>query len=541
MSPTEVSRSGGLVDRLYGDRSIGVKILTPVIVVAVVAALIGALAVVRLGEANDRTHELAEQNVDGIAELIVVREGLFEMIRGMLIFGLQVEGSDPIADIAAADQLVDDALDGYLAATGGSDGRADAVQAFADAAADYRALRDVNFLLQAPPPGFELPPEDQLLAAYGAAEAGMYGALDQLIEVETAAAEASVSSADDDFASARTLTLAVTAIGIALALGLALFTRRVIVRQLRTVGDALRSLASGDLTAHVDIRSRDEVGTMATAFNTATAALRATLETVTSSAARLGEGMLRLTTSAQAVTQQTEESRSQAGAASTAAADVSGNVDAMAAGAEEMGASIREISRNTSDAARVAGEAVNKAESTNRTVTRLGESSAEIGNVVKVITSIAEQTNLLALNATIEAARAGDAGKGFAVVAGEVKDLAQETAKATEEIAGRIEAIQNDTQLAVSAIGEIATIISQINDYQTTISAAVEEQSATTDEIGRSIRQTSHGAGDIAETIARLADITNDTREAMTEAGVLVGELSGLSSRMSEDVGRFRV
>ena len=161
----------------------------------------------------------------------------------------------------------------------------------------------------------------------------------------------------------------------------------------------------------------------------------------------------------------------------------------VAAGAEEMGASIREIASNAAEASEVAARRSTAAETTTATVAKLGESSAEIGNVVKVITSIAEQTNLLALNATIEAARAGEAGKGFAVVANEVKELAQETAKATEDIAKRVLAIQGDTTAAVAAIEEISSIVAQISDRQTTIACAVEEQTATTNEMSRSVQE----------------------------------------------------
>jgi methyl-accepting chemotaxis protein len=159
-----------------------------------------------------------------------------------------------------------------------------------------------------------------------------------------------------------------------------------------------------------------------------------------------------------------EETSAQSHAVSAASEQVSKSTQTVATGIEEMDASIREIAKNASDAARVATTAVKVAEATNAKIAKLGESSLEIGNVIKVITSIAQQTNLLALNATIEAARAGEAGKGFAVVANEVKELAKETAKATEEISLKIAAIQSDTQGAVEAIDQISTVINQIND-----------------------------------------------------------------------------
>jgi methyl-accepting chemotaxis protein len=172
-------------------------------------------------------------------------------------------------------------------------------------------------------------------------------------------------------------------------------------------------------------------------------------------------------------------------------------------------------------------------------VSKLGVSSQEIGNVVKVITSIAEQTNLLALNATIEAARAGEAGKGFAVVANEVKELAQETARATEDIARRVETIQADTSGAVEAIGQISAIITSINDYQLTIASAVEEQTATTNEMSRNVTEAATGSGEIASNIIGVASAAATTTQAVTQTLNAVDELARMAAELRTEVARF--
>lgn len=209
-----------------------------------------------------------------------------------------------------------------------------------------------------------------------------------------------------------------------------------------------------------------------------------------------------------------EETTTQANVVASAGEQVSQNVAAVATAVEEMTATVHEIAGNANEASQVSSEAVQNAEEATRIVGELGDSSAQIGAVIEVITSIAEQTSLLALNATIEAARAGDAGKGFAVVANEVKDLANQTANATEDISQRIAAIQQDSSSAVGAIERIDEVIDRIADISTTIASAVEEQSATTNEISRNINEVAIGSSQIAENITSVAQAAQDTSEA---------------------------
>jgi methyl-accepting chemotaxis protein len=336
------------------------------------------------------------------------------------------------------------------------------------------------------------------------------------------------------------VALAALALTVLLLAGLGLaFYRGVLVPigLLRRQIDAVE----GDLTTRVDVRTEDEIGALAKSFNVFMAALQGIVTRVTGSAAELSTATAHLTGVSEHIGTSAQDSSTQAGIVSAAAEQVSCNVQSVAAGAEQMGASIREIAQNANEAARVATDAVLVAQGANDMVSKLGESSTGIGNVVKVITSIAEQTNLLALNATIEAARAGESGKGFAVVAHEVKELAQETARATEDISGRIATIQADTAGAVAGLARLGEVVGKINDYQNAIASAVEEQTATTNEMSRSVAEAASGSREIAANIVGVARAANDTTAGVADSQQVTGELARMSSELRELVDQFRV
>ncbi|MDH2413671.1 methyl-accepting chemotaxis protein [Nocardioides sp. CER19] len=339
---------------------------------------------------------------------------------------------------------------------------------------------------------------------------------------------------------ARAAVLGTAVLALLTAILLSIVVTRSIVRPLRRSVDALTRVADGDLTASPGIDQGDEVGRLAAAFDASMASLRGIVSTLAESADTLSGTAAGIERTTARISGSAVEASAGATEVSSAAGQVSENVQTVAAASEQMGASIQEIARSAQHAVGVVAEAVREAETTRRTIDQLGQSSEEIGNVVKLISSIAEQTNLLALNATIEAARAGEAGKGFAVVASEVKDLAQETAKATDDISQRVGAIQADASGAVAAIDRIGEVVTRISDSQNTIAAAVEEQSVTTKEMNRSVSDAAGGTGEIAAAIVTLAGSSQVTTDGVHEISAAVGELSRMSGRLQELVATFR-
>ncbi|HXM60541.1 MAG TPA: methyl-accepting chemotaxis protein [Terriglobales bacterium] len=327
-------------------------------------------------------------------------------------------------------------------------------------------------------------------------------------------------------------------LGLLIATGIARSLSRAALRMLATI----QAVAANNLTVEdMKITSEDEIGQAGVALNGMKNSLHEMIQSIAGSALQVGSASEELNTTSQQITANSEETSAQADVVSKAAQAVSQNLQTVATGAEEMGASIKEIAKNATEAAKVATSAVRVAEATTATVSKLGESSNEIGQVIKVITSIAQQTNLLALNATIEAARAGEAGKGFAVVANEVKELAKETARATEDISRKIEAIQSDTKAAVDAIASISGVITQINDISGTIATAVEEQNATTNEMSRNVTEAAHGSGEITSNIGGVADAAQSTTRGATDTQKASQQLVETSAQLRRLVEQFKI
>jgi methyl-accepting chemotaxis protein len=246
-----------------------------------------------------------------------------------------------------------------------------------------------------------------------------------------------------------------------------------------------------------------------------------------------------LEATAQSLTSTADETSAQAQSVASAAEQASSNVQTVATASDELGASIGEIGRQVTQSAQIAGNAVEEARKTNETVQGLAEAAQRIGEVVILINDIAGQTNLLALNATIEAARAGEAGKGFAVVAQEVKNLANQTAKATEEISSQITAIQEETTDAVGAIQRIQQVIAEINDISTTIASAVEEQGVATQEIGRNVQETASGTQQVTENIVSVSQAARDTGAASTQVLSSSQDLARQTEDLRSRIDRF--
>ncbi len=318
------------------------------------------------------------------------------------------------------------------------------------------------------------------------------------------------------------------------------FQNQQLQTQVGSLLDVVRAAAKGDLTHQITVRGEDAMGQMGTGLEQFLQDLRRSIAEIGDTARTLASASEEMRVVSQQMGDNATHTSADAERVSGAADQVSHRVEAVAAAAEQMSTSVREIADNTAEVSQAAASAVKITAGAHDTMSRLNQSSGEIDNVIKVITAIAEQTNLLALNATIEAARAGEAGKGFAVVANEVKDLARETARATEDIGAKITCIQADTKSAVAAITEIDCIINNVNNLQRNVASALEQQASVTNEITANVADAARGSSDIANNIVTVATTAQNTTSASQDVQQAAAELAQVAARLEGLVSRFR-
>jgi methyl-accepting chemotaxis protein len=399
--------------------------------------------------------------------------------------------------------------------------------------------------------------------------AALMDALAQLELLQVSVAEEEYNKAIEAYGSDRMLLISGFCFALVLGCGVAWVVARSVTLPLRRIIGVMQELTAGNLqTVVAGAERKDEAGEVARAvavFKDGLVEANRLREEQESSKQRQEaerrEAMLslatrfegtvgglvgsvttaayQLQTTARSMTQTAEETSRQASAVAAASEETTQNVQTVASATEELSASISEISGQVSESTRIVSDAVRQADSTNAKVQSLADAAQKIGDVVRLINDIAGQTNLLALNATIEAARAGDAGKGFAVVASEVKTLATQTAKATDEIAGQIRAIQDATTESAAAIGAITQIISHVSEISTAIASAVEEQGAATQEISRNVQQAAQGTTEVATNIAGVTQAAGETGAAASQVLTAAGALTQGGSELKTQVEEF--
>lgn len=522
------------------DRSVGAKLGLLVTVFAIVSVLLGGLSLWRLqtlnqdGQANYAGQVRLRQLATAQRYVIAVRADLRDH--------LLAKDPETMARFAAAvrddDTQVAQALENY-SRDGVEADEAVELAAFRMKYAEYAKIRDAQVVA---PSSIGRKDEayqallNQAIPPYKEALAHM----DTLLGNEVADGRATAARGARQFTQTVWIIVGGLILGLLVGISLAVRVAHLIVRPVAQVAAFLGQMATGDLTGQITVSSADELGRMAAAASRAATYMTTTVREITQEAADLTTAAARLSVVSDGVSVRAEATSAQAGVVSAAAEQISASVQTVAAGTQQMEGSIREIAANASRSARAGQDAVTAAEGTREKLVRLGAANAEVTRVVELIGAIAAQTSLLSLNATIESARAGAAGKGFAVVAGEVKALAQQTSGATGDVTRRITAMQDETAAVVAAIGTISSVIEQLEEAQTSIAGAVEQQSRTTSGMAENVQHAATGATEIAATIAGVAAAATTTTQAAADVQLAASDLAAIAVRLHEQVDGFR-
>jgi methyl-accepting chemotaxis protein len=345
------------------------------------------------------------------------------------------------------------------------------------------------------------------------------------------------SQRNSNIAGSAIATMIILLIGaVIISLSLGLFIAQIISRPITRLENASVSFSKGDLKSEIVIKSKDELGHLANSFNIMVTKFRSLIQKVLDQTDSITKESDELYAISDIAASASAELQAQSSSASSSSEQISSNVSTVATSTEEMTSSIKEISKNTSTASHLTRESEKRANEASEVMNRLGQSSHEIGNIIKAINSIAEQTNLLALNATIEAARAGESGKGFAVVANEVKDLAKESAKATEDIASKIKAIREDSENAIVVIKSIIENSTHVNEVTNSIASAIEEQSVTTNEVNRNLSEATIGVNSFVEIISGISSAANDYANQASSIKSTSGKLKNMANTLESEI-----
>ncbi|KZD06403.1 hypothetical protein AUP43_10795 [Oceanibaculum pacificum] len=522
--------------------------------------------------------EVAVEDSRQVIQNLMERD--FGMLRAMLSMQAEVNLLSGILAAASNERSTDqlDAMSGRFEASASRlDGHLNNLPRGGSTAMLWSRATSLIDLGQAENSIFELRRDELALSALAAdlvtetqtQASALKQAVDELVQAGDASIVAARQAATQSIAMSNTIMIAIVVGSVIGAVLLGWFyVGRIVIGRLTRLTVSMEQISQGNLDAEIPSKGRDEIARMAaalTVFRDNAVALeesRAAADVERrKSAAERKEMMLQLAadfeskvgdvvqavgtaagglrSAAESMAHTAEETRAQATTVAAASEQASSNVQTVGVAAEELSSSISEIGRQVTESATIAQRAVAAAQRTNGTVQGLMKAAQQVGEVVQLIRGIAEQTNLLALNATIEAARAGEAGKGFAVVASEVKNLANQTGKATEDVSGQIEVMQSTTEEAVRAISDIAQVISEINEIATVIASAVEEQNAATQEIARNVQQAASGTQEVSTNIVGVSTAAELGGSTANEVLNSAGDLMQQSERLREQVEQF--